>query len=217
MGAILALKIDDARPLRRGNDHYWNTIRDLTLVDSKTPFSVPDILRRCDETVSKRTVRNFVQKLVARAVAEKAGTKPGTYGTTIQLFRLVRRPVDTPLLGSLEGKAAQYGRRRQQMWDTIRYQLKAGFTIDELVTFASTEDVEVTRPSAVAYVRALRNADVLLTVKQPRPHHAGTFRIKPSADTGPKAPKVLQAEIVFDANEQRIVSAAIATEAGFAS
>lgn len=217
MSIVLQLKVDDGKLLKRGNDHMWSTIRDLTAASTDTLFSCPEIHTRCDDTVPARTVRNFVQKLVLNGIAEQLPSITGKNGAQLHQFRLLRRPITTPILSAQDGKTALYGRARQQMWDTIRYPLKGGFTVADLITFASTEDVAVSRSSAALYVRALRNAGILLTVKAPRPHHVGTFRIKPSADTGPKAPKVLTAEIVFDANEQRIVSQAIATETGAGS
>ncbi|MEO0496294.1 MAG: hypothetical protein AAF141_02840 [Pseudomonadota bacterium] len=209
MSAVLALKHIDADPILRGNDHFWSIIRQLTEDDREATFTVKDIVHRSERSITRQTVRAYVNKLVADGIAAKIGELEG-HGFAAGVFQLVRRPIEPPRFG-------KYGMVRQQMWQTITYQLKAGFTLSELATYASTQEVMVSKASATVYVRALTQAGILQVIKEARPHHEGEFRLRPGAEAGPKAPIIFGAEMVFDPNTQQILGEPEATEIGGAA
>ena len=203
MSVILKLKLAGSKRILHGNDHYWKVVRELTEADSKAHFTIADIDGKSNR-VSYHTVRNFVKLLVNAGIAKKIGER---FPNMENIYCLLRRPVDTPVL-SKSGKTTR-GQVQQNLWNTMTTVLKRGFTTNELALYASTDDLPITLGSARAYVKALNRAG-LLVVKgnKARP----TYRVKPSFNTGPKAPKVLQSKVVFDANTETIIGDVIAEE-----
>ena len=203
MSVILKLKLGDAKRILHGNDHYWKVIRELTEADSRAQFTIADIDKRTN-SVPYHTVRNFVKLLVTAGIAKKVGERfPNMEGT----FRLLSRPLDTPVL-SKTGQTTR-GMVQQNLWNTMTYPLKRGFTTNDLALHASTDDLPITLGSARAYVKALNRAGMLIVFGN-KVHP--TYRVKPSFNTGPKAPKVLQSKVVFDANTETIIGDVIAEE-----
>ena len=87
--------------------------------------------------------------------------------------------------------------RQQQMWTAIR-QLGA-FTVDELRVAASTDDLVLTRSTVAYFVTLLLKAGVLIAVHRVTKRAAGIYRLRPSLNTGPNAPKLVKG-VLHDGN-----------------
>jgi hypothetical protein len=100
------------------------------------------------------------------------------------------------------------GRAQQHMWNAMR--TLDAFTNSELRVAASTDDVVITESNAGAYVRALIRSG-RLNVRTPHTKAAGrgvgaiagVYSLKPSANTGPKALKIMR-KGVFDPNMETL-------------
>ena len=196
MSTILRLTIAKSHPVRRGHDHYWKVIRDLTDEHSGDVFSISDILGKCSGVTSS-DVRLFLRLLAKSGIVEKIDPyKPGAAcGYVLKI-----RPIETPVL-SRKGKTTS-GQGQTNMWNTMRHLLKSGFSARELSIHASTVDVPITQGTAKSYVVALNRAGMLIVRGK---GVATSYRLKPSANTGPKAPKILRSKMVYDANTETII------------
>ncbi len=207
MGIILQLTIDKTKTIRRGQDHFWSVIRQLTETNSKAIFTINDVNAQC-AGVSRDVVRKFIRGLVNIGIAEKLNDA-SPQNPRIQFFRLLRRPLETPIIR--KDAASTRGLAQSNMWGTMRFSLKHGFTIRDLVIEASTEEIQINTASAQMYIRALYQAGMLH--KQSAGKEAPRYRLKLSSDTGPKAPKRLSTKMIFDPNNKTIVGDVIAEEA----
>jgi hypothetical protein len=111
---------------------------------------------------------------------------------------------------SREGKTSANGRLRQQaMWNAMRS--LSIFSAAELAAAATTEEARVTIAYASGYATALRDAGYLMAT--PSGHRNKlTYRLKPSANTGPRAPMLLNARVVYDANRNKVATPVTAEE-----
>lgn len=196
MSTILRLKVDKSTPILRGHDHYWKVIRDLTEDHTGDIFSLTDILERCNG-VKRPAVHCFMRLLIKADIVEKI--EPGEPGEACG-YVLKIRPIETPIL-SRTGKTTS-GQGQANMWNTMCHLLKSGFSVRELCIHASTVDTPIMQGTAKSYVAALNRAGMLIVRGK---GVATTYRLKPSANTGPKAPKILRSKMVYDANTQTIV------------
>ncbi|CAM5396807.1 hypothetical protein AFEL58S_01970 [Afipia felis] len=179
----------------RGQDGFWKIIRDL---DRKGPWSL-DLV--CGETNVRHrtTVKDFVNRLVKGKIAEIVGTgKKLENGTCENLYRLLKRPAATPSLrrdGTHLSTPAQ-----QRLWTAIRTLRK--FTLDELAYAAGDSTGPVSELTTRRYVVHL-SSEYLISEGDRR------YRLKPSMNTGPAAPKILRTHVVWDSNRNKPMGADI--------
>ena len=201
MSLPLSAKVAGVTPLKRGNDFYWEVIRNITEENRGDLISTRAIASFADK--KRGAVINAYLKLLCEAgYLERVDCVCET--KLDRFYKVVRRPVETPVL------AAKHGHCQQAIWDAITWPLRQGFTIKDLIIAASTAELPVQLKLAQRYVQYLANAGLLTVVKTAR-HQEKTYRIKPSAMTGPKAPRIarLDKAVVFDANTRTIVGHAI--------
>ena len=193
MTVILKLKLD-GEPVLRGQEHCWSVIRDLTATDRERLIHPADVLAQTQGT-DLSTVRGFFRKLVdAGYLADVAGD--GQHG-----YRVVRRATRSPHLAA-GGSVVASG--QSQMWTAIR--ALATFSARELVVAASTEERAITLETAKSYIKHLNAAGYLKIEQAARPpHRPAIYRLIPRANTGPLAPRILRAKLVYDANRQTIM------------
>jgi hypothetical protein len=199
MGASLRVHAADATPRKRGNDHWWGVIRALTEHDTGTPLTVRAISAQSEPGTSTM-LRNWLKQLVAAGVMTTVppptdqGKRPDVH------YQLLRRPVETPRVG-------QHGAIQQAMWNAMTYQLKGGFSAKELALYASTEERPVSVQSAQYYVSALVTAGIVTRFAHKQRKVPHTYRVKPSAVTGPLAPRLISSAgpAVFDPNTKAII------------
>lgn len=204
MPIILNLRIEGA-PVLRGFDHYWSKVRELGRDGAE--FTLADIVGWSNGS-SRKTAGDFVRRLVDKGYAEAAGWRTEN-SRRHRTYRLLKRPTDTPTLGR-GGTAGLQGCGVQQMWTAMR--ALDGFTIAELTMTASTDDHAVRYQTARDYVRRLINAGYLVGRSQRDPNLPHVYRLKPSMNTGPKAPKILRTKFIYDPNRGAIMGAAEAEE-----
>lgn len=208
MSAVLKLKIGRTERLLRGQDHFWSVMREKSRYG--VPFSVGDVLALSDED-HRSSIADYFRKL------EKAGHIERTGERTIQflnrpepLFRISRNQTAAPKL-TRDGKAGSQGRSQQFMWNVMR-RSAGGWTASELAISASTDDVHVTRNTALAYCVRLSSVGMLVVVDKGKPGHERRWRLKGLANTGPKPPMILRSKMVYDQNTELVVGDVLAEE-----
>lgn len=188
MPIILKVKIGESRPILRGHDHYWSVIRRLGAEGAT--FTANDVSMDCEPGV-EADIRDFVRRLCKAGIARRddAGR-----------VELLQRSMFTPRLAR-DGSENLQWRGRQQMWNVMRRHV-GGFTARQVALDATTDDVVVTEPAARAYCKSLAKAGLLL---EGRGSGRGLYRLTGSGNTGPKAPKVLASQLIYDENLRSIV------------
>lgn len=199
MSKILALMVDKTKPVRRGQDYLWQVIRELTATDRDRQVFLSEIMNRMGGTDT-----SAVKLDLARIV--KAGLMEPDVSIAGACWRVVRRPTKLPPL-SKDGLAVRSG--QSAMWLAMRA-LKS-FDATELSLASSTEERRVTLETAKSYLRRL-DAAGYLAIKRPAKKGPGSrltvYRLKPSMDTGPEAPRILRTHLVYDPNRNEVMGLA---------
>ena len=213
MPVFLPLTVEAGTPILRGFDFLWAEIREAGR--NGRHFTVSEIDLAGNDP-HRRSVKDYLGRLVAAGIAEETGWRetaasrrqPGLHAA--RTYRLKSRPVDTPHLRR-DGTPALGRGRQQAMWNAMRG--LGTFTAQELAVTATTEERPVTTVYAGQYARALAEAGYLAEdhFVQGR-RRLPVYRLKPSRNSGPKAPMLLSALLVYDQN-RRTVAPATAEEA----
>lgn len=176
----------------RGQDGFWQIIRAL---DAKGPWTVNDV--HGETNVRHRaTVQDYVYRLEKAGIAAVVGSRSKALtGSKEKLYRLNKRPAATP---SLRRDGTPYDAPAQQrLWTAIR-SMKS-FAVRELAYAAAGSSGPVPFRTTIRYVVHLASAGYLASLG------GGGYRLKPSMNTGPAAPKILRMHVVWDVNRNESV------------
>ncbi|MBD8890922.1 hypothetical protein [Roseibium litorale] len=195
----LELRVTSGTPIYRGHDHYWSVLRDLG--KDGREFTLREVALRCNDRQDK-CIKDYMRRLKAADILQSVRTEPNETGTTRDVYRLLRRPVATPQVNR-DGSIGIQGLGQQYLWNAMRS--LSAFDKHELSVTATAGDVTVTVTTALSYCRALEAAGYLQIVRPGRPGLTRMWRLKPSMNTGPQAPKILTGKIVYDANRQMTI------------
>ncbi|OYY88794.1 MAG: hypothetical protein B7Y61_01030 [Rhizobiales bacterium 35-66-30] len=178
----------------RGHAGIWSIIKRLDILG---PWSVREV---SDQTNARKdVVADYVRRLAKAGITVPAGERENP-GSPVILHRLTRRPTDAPRLRRDGTECLPTG--QEQMWRAMR--VLGTFGIPELAHAASTDLVPVNPVAAEHYVKHLAHAGYLHCVEEKHRISASTWRLKPSANTGPLPPLVMRTKFVWDQN-QRVV------------
>lgn len=158
----------------------------VSTISALTPASYPPIAE-------------WILWLHRERVLEVVGA--GTYGPT---YAVQVQGAVPPLSRMTNGRCAQ---QQRQMWAAMRKM--RSWKADDLAEAASTEECQVTAHAVRTYSRSLQKAAMV-------EDRGGLWRLKPAADTGPRAP-VVSSDFVFDLNTGRVVNLNVPEMAGRAA
>jgi len=192
--------------LMRSPAAYWKS----ACAFGRAGFTVAQ-LAGCTCGVANSTVRQWVRDMASQGELKVVGSEPGIAGKDKHRYAVSRLRMKAPVVRRPEFKGT-LGRAQQQLWNTMRM-LKESWTLAELVLTASTEEILVSRNTANKYVAALARAGIVQVVKSPAYGQkgklgaiAGRYRLTRKI-TGPKPPRILAAQFVFDPNSDKIIGA----------
>jgi hypothetical protein len=201
MAILLRIKVADAKPIRQGSEFFWETLMAMSADDKLVTYKALD--GACDPG-QEGSLRDFIKRMIAAGVIEKATAKPVSY-------RVVKRQPTCPIISN-DGEMSKVGCAQQQMWNVIR-RAHGGFTAPDLAIDASTDDVTVSRDHARSYCNLLRKAGIVTIQTRGKPARShNIYVLKGSANTGPRAPRKVKAKGIFDPNRGVIVGDLIAEE-----
>lgn len=193
--------------LPRGPEHYWKMAKSF----GAKGFTLEQ-LAGCTNGVAYSTVKHWLYDMVALGAIKHIGETKSSAKLRAKIYAVAIRYFKAPVQRRHDYQGKR-GRIQQQVWTAMR--TLQTFRLAELAASASTEECPVKLRTAEEYVRRLTRAGVLIPVEPyrrgapgARGGRAGVWRLKKSADTGPLAPKVFNATIVFDANRSAIVGQA---------
>jgi hypothetical protein len=181
--SAISLKLN----LPRGPEHYWQAACEF----GPKGFTARELLG-CTNGVNRTTVRIWIREMVERGalvVIERRDVKPRGQIVYAVARPTKKAPVDPDV---------KHGRVQRHLWTAMRN--LTTFTIAELATAASTDDVVISRHSAADFVRRLSQAGALTVVRQTRANNlnSGQWRLRRSANTGPLAPRQVTATFLID-------------------
>lgn len=192
-----------------GPEHYWREMR----ARGERGFTVQDIALASDG-VAHGTVKRYVWYLEKAGHIVKVGTKKSGYGIA-NIYRIKKDRSTAPIeRGGDKGRPVT---ARQALWTAMR--TLPQFSVAELAACATTEERPISQRSAELYVQRLVKAGALEVLQPsakangwPRGARGGVYRLRRAADTGPLAPKLCNANFVFDPNKHRVLGEAVVTE-----
>lgn len=189
-----------------GPQHLWKIAQEKFGFGAQ--FTVRD-LYGYSNGVSKVTVKLVVANWIATGAVEALPYQKGRQSDgkwQPAFYRLKSQTAAAPVR-----RRAAYtgdrGRRQQQLWNAMR--TLPQFGIPELAYAATTEDLVIENGIARSYVGRLLKAGALLSLVPyskgkkgafGKGADAGLYRLKPSANTGPKALRILKDGSIFDPN-----------------
>jgi hypothetical protein len=187
-----------------GPQHVWTAARELSALGTFTIRT----LHGLTNGVARSSVKALVFAWTRQGAVERVQTSDRPFAPT--LFRVAPGFRDFALAPVVRRSAYadERGRRQEQLWTAMRTLPR--FTIPELAFAASTDDRPIGADIARSYVGRLLKAGLVIAL-QPYAKgapgrspgaQAGVYRLKPSANTGPRAPRFLKGGVVFDPNRE---------------
>jgi hypothetical protein len=117
-----------------------------------------------------------------------------------------RRGASVYAVAGLPPHEATAARTRRHLWTAMR--TLSTFSLAELVAAASTDELAVSRRAALAYVRRLTIVGALIPLRPQTKRGVTHYRLRPSADTGPLAPRDISAQTLIDRNTGKPIGGA---------
>ena len=200
MSMQLHLTMKKGKMPLRGEDYLWSLMMERHEVDRS--FTVADI--RLKSSAAEPTVREFMGRLLLGGFIQAIAAPP------VQSYMVAKPQAETPRVRK-DGSIIESAGAAQCMWNAMRTAFRTGFNALDLVSFASTDEVDVTLPVALTYIKKLNAAGYLIVITR-RAAAYTVWRLDPAMNTGPKAPMILKTQLVFDPNKGDIIGAAEAEE-----
>lgn len=201
MSAVLELR-EVGKTVRRGQLYWWVQIRSW---GKNATFTTADLdmsgLDRLDN------VRDFIRKLERAGLIECTNADADLKRYDQKIYKILKAPRALPPL-KRNGQPGQQGRRQQNMWNTMR-SAKA-FTKRSLADFASVDGLRIPEMTAASYLKTLKAAGFLITVKEAGWRSPAVYRLDPRRNTGPNPPMILRSSIVYDQNSEELVEPILA-------
>lgn len=148
-----------------------------------------------EETVMRLdSVRDYVQGLEKAGYIERVEVPAGRFEAIS--FTLKKDIGHEAPRVRKDGSPVTQGQGRENMWNAMR--IMRVFTVRELAVAARTPDCFVKESTAADYVKHLCFAGYL------RRNDDGSYRMLPTAYTGPRPPMIQRTKVVWDPNMNAI-------------
>lgn len=172
----------------QGQDGVWAQIRKLG------EFSVPEIVAATD--INRKTVTDCIKRLEAGGIVERLSgeDRPAR-------FRLLRDAgVHIPRFRP-DGTAVLQGSGTENMWRSMR--MMQTFSPRDIAAHSTTEIVQVSEGSAMAYCKLLLATGYLRVVRKAVPgKRQAVYRLV--RNSGPLPPMIQRVKQVFDQNTSTV-------------
>lgn len=162
-------------------DAIWSGIR------KRRTFTVPELSR--DTKLSSRTVQEFVRALATAGYIAQKSTVTCSNGHGVTLWHMVLDTGVEPPAITKAGTKSTSGRTRDQLWRTMK--MLTEFEVRDLALHASTDMHPITVTAASEYAHQLHRASYLIRTRERQRNSRFRYRLLPSKNTGPRAPRVV--------------------------
>ncbi len=147
--------------------------------------------------IGRATIRTYMESLVAGGYAEKSAYRRAEWTT----YRLIR---DVGVMHPrLNKKGEAVITSRDSMWRSMK--MLPVFTAQDLALTATTSRRAVSALDAADYCKHLHAAGYLAVVREGGPGVKTVYKLLPGMRTGPLAPMVQRAKVVFDPNRNQVM------------
>lgn len=187
---------------RVGYEAVWVAIRELR------EFTLTDLITHIGKkscwSVNDNTVSDYVYRLKNGGYLSVSQRTPRSNGICQYTYQLVRDiGIHAPRLRR-DGTESTQGLGRTQMWRSMKM-LKT-FDARDLSITSSNETTAVSEGEAKSYIQHLAHAGYLALVQAANTHGGlARYTLKPSRNSGPRAPQIQRVKRVYDPNWQRVV------------
>lgn len=196
----------ERRSMQLPRERVWSAIRRL-----KKGFSISSVQDACEPMVMFGTVRDYMRALEAagkiRRVVDSTPVSGHGAMRTTPLFDLTCKDYEAPRL-LRNGTPVTQGLATEAMWRCMRV-LKT-WSPQQLSDAATLGDCVVPVQTVKAYIKHLSRAGYLQVVVPSKPGTQAVYRLV--RNTGPHAPAVTRAKVVFDRNVGQAVELQSAQE-----
>lgn len=195
----IALKISAAKGERvlAGQDHYWTLMMDA---DTRgEAFSVDDVFGKSSNP-TRLPISVFFKMLENAEIIRRTGE---VNPRGMAYYRIAARQSVTPVFRRDGTLIPDRITARQALWNAMRSPFfRTGFTLIDLVKYASTDTLIINERSARNYILRLVHAEYLAVLQRGHNIRPAIWRLV--RNTGPVAPKLLKTECVYDPNAEKI-------------
>lgn len=188
------------RPVRGGGEFLWTQLLDASRDGGS--MTQTELRGRCDAGHTS-AIGDFLRRMVSAGYIEATDDQPRRY-------RIVKPQRDCPSLKQ-DGTPDIKGRAQQQLWNVMR-RARLGFTIEQLMIDAATDDVAIGHETARSYVRLLQRAGVVKLQNAAQVQKDSIFVLTGSGNTGPKAPRRMRTAFMYDPNTCSLLGEVVAQE-----
>lgn len=192
----LKITADKKSARMSGIDHYWSVMMDYEMMEKS--FSITDILAFCNGSNARSDINDFMKRLTKAGIIAEVADQP-------KFFRIIERQSATPKVRR-DGTIITGVSKNQAMWNFMRTNVGAhGFTAQDIVAWASTDDRKINIDTAKSYINSLGKAGYLIEVIKGSPGKLGMWRLAPDMNTGALPPMILRTKLVFDQNRYEVI------------
>ena len=177
----------------------------LAMRDMRPVFSAADLARASGATEGAALF--YLTRLNKRGIVPSAGMSTDRQ----PLFGKPKLQI-TPIVLDQDGSLSLDFTRRQSMWTALR--ALRTFTVSELFDIVC-QHVKIDRPMVNTYIDRLAKANYLTRTPSEDGDEDG-FMLRTSMDTGRIAPKLCEAELVFDISRRAFFGRGVAREVALA-
>ena len=195
------LLVQGVRPVRAGRDYFWQKLLEASRDGGSA--TVKELRGVCDPGHDE-ALRSFLARMYDAGHVERLDDRPP------YRFRISSPQRDCPVISG-DGKPSLKGRAQQQMWNVMR-RARLGFTVEQLMIDATTDDVVVGFETAISYLRLLFRAGVVKITSNGRKPADRVFVLTGSGNTGSKAPRRMRAAFMYDPNTCSVLGEVVAEE-----
>lgn len=187
----------ELRGLLTPRERIWQAVLKLSPDGEVTRFDKSKVQDYCLPMVSWTQVDDYLAELEKAGYLKRVGgtgVAKGVLGEPIQ-YRLAKRQPEAPRVTRKGGRVSQGG-GVDAMWRAMK--VLPVFDYIDIAKAASLGAVQVKPSTAKSYVAALARAGYLGQVKASKPGVPARHRLE--KNTGPHAPAITRAKVIFDRN-----------------
>ena len=191
------IEANERRGKAYGRQAMWEAMR------KKGTFTLQDIAQASSRHAN--SVSEYMKRLLAAGIVEDAGSVQSPVSPVERYQRKMLRLVrdsghEAPRL-KVDGSPLVEA--RDQMWRTMK--ILSSFSHVDLAVNASTEECPVAATDTQSYCGHLLKAGYLALIRKATPKNKAVYKLLPSMNTGPHAPKVQRTKVVFDPNRNEVM------------
>ena len=188
----------ELRGLKTPRERVWEALLLLDALPSRAAgFDKETIQDHCLPMVGLSLVDDYCDDLEQAGWLRRSGVGVGKKAALNKplLYRLARRQADAPRVNMKGAKVVQ-GQGNEAMWRAMK--VLPSFNYLDIARAATLGTLVVAPQTAKAYVVHLARAGYLLCLKPAKPGTPAQHRL--INNTGPHAPCITRAKVVFDRN-----------------